>query len=272
MAQSPTWKTLCHEVFGQYVGQLSFTPLTQIQLLAEKLHIEPHSQVLELASGTGGLGLHLVRLSRCHLTGIDSSSLAVKMANEQALLQGLSERAHFEVGVLPELPYPQKSFDAVTSIDSVYIVADKTALLQGCHHTLRPGGHLGFYTLYRRRRFYSETEMHKRALNWFPLHSYSKLLVETGFEEVSKIDFSNDLVRLGTHWIEAMEQNKVALDKELGKRIIDDFLAEVETAVELAKVGDIGRALFIAKKPLQISTHPKTCTSNDFHINNPSRT
>jgi cyclopropane fatty-acyl-phospholipid synthase-like methyltransferase len=249
------------------LGQLSFTPLAHIGLLAKELNISSKSKVLELACGTGGLGLHLVRSSGCHLTGIDASPFAVKTANDQALSQGLSECARFEVGVLPELPYQQGSFDAVISIDSVYIVADKVALFRGCRRILRAGGLLGFYTLYRRRKFYSETDMHKHALNWFPPCAYSELLVELGFEDPLKIDLTRDLIRLGTHWIKAIKQNKVSLDKELGKRIIDGILVDVETAVELTKVGDIGRALFVARKPLEVSSPTRTHASNDLCLN-----
>ena len=55
MAESSTWEALCRQVFDQYLGQFSFTPVTQIDLLVEKLHITSQSHVLELAPGTGGL-------------------------------------------------------------------------------------------------------------------------------------------------------------------------------------------------------------------------
>lgn len=251
MAESPTWEALCGQVFDRYLGQFSFTPVTQIHLLVEELRITSQSHVLELASGTGGLSLYLAKLSGCRLTGLDISPVAVKIANKQAMLQGMSERVNFEVGVLPELPYEECSFDVVVSIDSVYGVPDKTALFCGCYRVLRPGGYLGFYTLYERRKFSAESAMHARARYWFPLQPYSKLLEEAGFKDILKIDLTKDFIRLARRWVKAMQENRVLLEKELGKKMTRGLLAgDIGTAWALATEGYVGRALFKAQKPL----------------------
>ena len=253
MAESPTWEALCRQVFGQSVrgGQLSFTPVAQLHLLVEKLHIASQSHVLELAPGTGGLSLYLAKLTGCRLTGLDISPVAVKIANEQAMLLGLSQRVNFEVGILPELSYQECSFDVVVSIDSVYGVAEKTALFRGCYRVLRPGGYLGFYTLYERRKFSAESAMHARARYWFPLKPYSKLLEEAGFKDVLKIDLTKDFIRLARQWVKAIQENRVSLEKELGKKMTKGLLAgDIRTAWALSTESYVGRALFKAQKPL----------------------
>ena len=255
LAESSAWEALCCRVFDHVcsmrAGQLSFTPATQIRLLVETLQITSESNVLELACGTGGLSLYLAKVSGCRLTGLDISPVAVKIANKQAMLQGMSDRARFEVGVLPELPYEDCSFDAVVSIDSVYCVPDKTALFLGCYRVLKPGCYLGFYTLYERRKFFAESVMHARARYWFPLRPYSRLLEEAGFKDVSKIDLTEDLIRLAKRWVKTMEENRVSLEKELGEKMTRGFLAgDIRTAWVLATEGYVGRALFKAQKPL----------------------
>lgn len=249
MAESPTWQALCSQVFDLYLGQFSFTPLTQIHFLAEKLNITSQTHVLELAPGTGGLSLYLANLTGCRLTGQDASPLAAKIANRQAISQGLAKRVHFHVGILPELPYKEGSFDVVISIDSVYGIADKTALFRGCYRVLKAGGHLGFYTLYRRREFSAESAMHARASYWFPLQPYSKLLEETGFKDILKTDLTEDFIRLAKQWVKAMQENKMSLDKELGRKTRKSLLADIGTALVLGIEGYIGRAFFEAKKP-----------------------
>lgn len=253
MAESPTWEALCCQVFGQRArgGQFSFTPVTQIHLLVEKLHIRSQSHVLELASGTGGLSLYLAKLSGCRLIGLDISPVAVKIANKQAMLQGLSQRVNFEIGILPDLPYQECSFDVVVSIDSVYGVPEKTALFHDCYRVLRPGGYLGFYTLYERRKFSAESVMHAQARYWFPLQSYSKLLEETGFKDIFKIDLTKDFIQLAKQWVKAIQENRASLEKELGKKMTKGLLAgDIRTAWALGKEGYVGRALFKAQKPL----------------------
>ena len=265
MAESPTWEALCCQVFdhecSMRAGQFSFTPVTQIHLLVEKLNITSQSHVLELAPGTGGLSLCLAKESGCRLTGLDISPVAVKIANEQAMLEGMSERVHFEVGVLPELPYQECSFDVVVSVDSVYGVPEKTALFHGCYLVLRPGGYLGFYTLYKRRKFYGESVMHARARHWFPLQPYSKLLEEAGFKDVLKIDLTKGFIQLAKQWVRAIQENRAALDKEMGKKVTKGLVAgDIRTAWALATEGCVGRALFKAQKPLHGEWR------NPFHV------
>ena len=251
LAESPTWEALCRQVFDQFLGQFSFTPATQIHLLVEKLHITSQSHVLELASGTGGLSLYLAKLTECRLTGIDISPVAVKIANKQAMAQGLSQRVNFEVGILPELSYPECSFDVVVSIDSIYGVPDKTAVFHGCYRVVRPSGYLAFYTLYERRKLSAESTMYARARYWFPLQPYSKLLEEAGFKDILKIDLTKDFIWLAKQWVKAMEENRASLEKELGKKTTKGLLfGDIRTAWALAREGYIGRALFRAQKPL----------------------
>lgn len=250
MAESTTWEVVCRGVFGQYLGQLSFTPVKQIRLLVEKLHIGSKSHVLDLACGTGGLSLYLAKLAGCRLAGVDISPVAVKIANEQAMLQGLSHRVNFEVGVLPDLPYQDDFFDAIVSIDSVYGIPEKAVLFRGCCRVLRPGGSLGFYTLYRRREFFGGTALHARASFWFPSRPYPNLLEEAGFKGVSRMDLTEDFVRLGREWVRAMQDNRVALKREMGEKRVEGLLADIGTAWALAKEGCVGRGLFRARKPV----------------------
>jgi ubiquinone/menaquinone biosynthesis C-methylase UbiE len=250
-AGSPTWQALCQQVFDQYLGQYSFTPVTQINLLVEQLNITSQSYVLELASGTGGLSCYLAKLTGCRLTGVDASPAAVRIANRQAMLQGLSQRVNFEVGILPELPYPDSSFDVVISIDSIYGVPDKTQLFHGCYRVLKPGSCIGFYTLYERKKFHAETPMHTRALYWFPLKPYSFFLEEAGFKNILKMELTKDFVQLTRRWVKAMQENRELLEKELGKKTAEGLLTgDIRIAEALAEEGLVGRALFKAQKPL----------------------
>jgi cyclopropane fatty-acyl-phospholipid synthase-like methyltransferase len=248
---SPTWLRLCGEVFDLYLGQYSFTPVAQIDFLARELGISSRSHVLDLASGTGGLSCYLAKVTGCRVTGVDASLVAVRIANRRAMLEGLSHHVSFEVGVLPELPYADGCFDAVISVDSVYGIPDKTRLFRGCFRVLKEGGYIGFYTLYKRKRFSVDTPMRARALYWFPLKPYSALLEEVGFEGVSKVDFTRDFVRLTSLWVEAMRRNKEALEREMGGETAEGLLTgDIRMVGELAKEGSIGRALFKARKPL----------------------
>jgi len=136
----------------------------------------------------------------------------------------------------------------VVSIDSVYSVADKTVLFRGCYRVLQPSGQLAFYTLYRRREFFGESGMRARARFWFSPQPYSQLLEEAGFRDILKIDLTEDFIRLAKEWVRVMQNNRVALSKELGKKVAKGLLADIGTAWVLATEGYVGRALFKAEK------------------------
>lgn len=249
-AKSPTWQKVCQQVFDQCLGQYSFTPASQINFLAEKLNITSQSHVLDLGCGVGGLSCYLAKVSGCQVKGVDASPMAIKIANEQAMLQGLAERVSFEVGILPELPYEDRSFDAVISVDSVYGIPDKDQLFHRCYQTLKKGGRIGFYTLYKKKKFSAEASMYAQALYWFPFQPYHYLLKKAGFKDVSKIDLTEDFLEITRRWIKAIQENKELLAEELGKETTEGLLnGDIRIALVLAEKGLIGRALFKGQKP-----------------------
>jgi len=152
---------------------------------------------------------------------------------------------------MPELSYQDCSFDVVVSIDSVYAVPDKISLFRACYRVLRPNGYMGFYDLYRRRKFYAESPAYARACFWFPSQPYSKLLEQAGFKGILKIDLTEDFIQLAKRWVKAIQENRASLEKELGKKRTKGLLSgNIVTALSLATEGYVGRALFKAQKPI----------------------
>ncbi|MCX6649855.1 MAG: methyltransferase domain-containing protein [Candidatus Bathyarchaeota archaeon] len=249
--ESPTWRELCQQVFGQYLGQYSYTPPSQIRLLVEELDITSQSHVLDLGSGLGGLSCYLASVSGCRVTGVDASPGAVKMANKRAVSQSLAERVNFEVRLLPDLPYPDCYFDAVIGIDSIYAVLEKSQLFRGCYRVLKPGGYIGFYSVSERRKLSPENPKHTRALRWSTLKPYPVLLEEASFTHISKVDLTKDLIQLASQWVEAMEKNRESLEKEMGKKNVELLIENMRPAWVLAEEGLLERALFKAQKPLK---------------------
>jgi len=102
--------------------------------------IRPHDRVLDAACGLG-YGGHVVRaLTRASsVTGIDGSEYAVDYAN---LCYGDGERGRYVCGYLPQAlhAYPDASFDAVISFETLEHVDDPRALLAEFERVLTPGG------------------------------------------------------------------------------------------------------------------------------------
>jgi demethylmenaquinone methyltransferase/2-methoxy-6-polyprenyl-1,4-benzoquinol methylase len=101
----------------------------------------PGAQVLDLCCGTGDMAFALRReASQAHITGADFSHAMLVRANAK------SSTKHpvkwIEADAL-QLPFPDQSFDLVTSAFGFRNLADYDAGLHEIHRILRPGGEYG---------------------------------------------------------------------------------------------------------------------------------
>jgi cyclopropane-fatty-acyl-phospholipid synthase len=65
--------------------------------LTAKLALAPNHRVLDIGSGWGGLGLHIANSEHVDVTGITLSEEQLKIAQDRAQRQGLSDRVRFKL-------------------------------------------------------------------------------------------------------------------------------------------------------------------------------
>jgi cyclopropane fatty-acyl-phospholipid synthase-like methyltransferase len=83
------------------------------------LGVDTSSELLEVASGSGGPALFTVETTGCRLFGVDLHNEGVAAANRAAQERGLADRARFVcVDARKTLPVDVGSLDAVICIDS----------------------------------------------------------------------------------------------------------------------------------------------------------
>jgi SAM-dependent methyltransferase len=108
----------------------------------------PEPQVLEIGPGPGGLAVELARRVRdLRLTGLDIDPAMVERAVLRARREGLDDRLAFVVGDVSALPFPDASFDLVTSSFSVHHWPDGAAGFAEIRRVLRPRGRAIVYDL-----------------------------------------------------------------------------------------------------------------------------
>ncbi len=106
------------------------------------------TDVLEIGPGPGMLAVELARLvPSMRIAGVDVDPAMVDRATTRAARSGLADRISVRTGDVAELPFPDGSFDLVTSTFSVHHWADARSGFAQIRRVLRPGGRAVIYDL-----------------------------------------------------------------------------------------------------------------------------
>jgi Methyltransferase domain len=102
------------------IGQNSWLTAGEHRKFCDWLQLDASSEVLEIASGSGGPALFMVHETGCSVIGVELPEAAVRAADDAAAQRGLVDRARFiGVDAREPLPFENASFDAVICIDSI---------------------------------------------------------------------------------------------------------------------------------------------------------
>jgi SAM-dependent methyltransferase len=119
----------------------------------EAAHLRPGMRVLDLASGVGEPAIPLAEAvgPTGHVTGSDVGPGMIDFAAELARKKGLGNM-DFRVVDVESLPFPENSFDVVSSRFGVMFFTDQINAFRECHRVLKPGGRVAFVVWGRREQ------------------------------------------------------------------------------------------------------------------------
>ena len=111
------------------------------QAIVEAAHVQPGMRVLDIACGTGEPAISLAALlaGDGEVVGVDISPEPLKIAEERATQRGLSN-AIFQQADAHALPFPDNSFDCITSRLGIMFFADLPRALSEMRRVLKPEG------------------------------------------------------------------------------------------------------------------------------------
>jgi ubiquinone/menaquinone biosynthesis C-methylase UbiE len=117
---------------------------TPARHLPDALPLRRTDRVLDVGCGCAGLLIYLhhrVRLEQ-PLEGLDASPFMVEWARRELEARHLAEHIHVQVGGATNLPFPDRTFDAVLSTYVIKHLPDPELrkLLQEVRRVLKPGG------------------------------------------------------------------------------------------------------------------------------------
>ncbi len=104
----------------------------------------PDMHILDVGCGIGGSTRRLSRQTGCRVTGIDLSEAYIDTARRLTRLLAM-ERVEFHACSALELPFEDRSFDGVWSLQMNMNVEDKLAWLAETCRVIKPGGRAIFY-------------------------------------------------------------------------------------------------------------------------------
>jgi len=193
--------------------------------LHARLALPTGSRVFHAGAGSGLVASYMARQGLV-VEGVDLTARHVREAQQLIRRYVLEEQVTVRRGDYHDLPstqYPNGSFDGVYTMETFVHADDPREVLRNFHRLLRPGGELTLKHGDTRRTKHAnqsplryvpgvlvlhEADLHQssEALstvlalshcpNTLPPGSYSRLLDETGFGEISLEDYSHNVLPL----------------------------------------------------------------------------
>ncbi|MBW2030013.1 MAG: class I SAM-dependent methyltransferase [Deltaproteobacteria bacterium] len=102
--------------------------------------------ILDLGTGPGYLPIQIAkRAAGISIRGVDLSKRLIRMAQLNALGEGLDNRVRFEIGNASNLRFEDETFDMVLSTGMLHMVKDPVKMLRESYRVLKQGAEAWFY-------------------------------------------------------------------------------------------------------------------------------
>jgi len=98
------------------------------------------AHILDVATGTAGVALMLTDRSDAMVAGVDITEQMLRRGRDLVARRGRTSRIRLVAGRAEQLPFPDRTFDALTFTYLLRYVADPAATLRELSRVVRPGG------------------------------------------------------------------------------------------------------------------------------------
>lgn len=182
-----------------YDGLINLMTFGQIrrlrQMTINQAQLHSGERVLDVGCGTGAVTIPVKKKVGNHGTavGIDPDPVMIAVARRKAKRENLE--VDFRVGVIEFLPFPDATFDAVTSSLMMHHLSEPLRVkgLAETFRVLKPGGRILIAEMRRPtgsgfKKLFTSVVLHHGHVVDFGLQDLPKLLRETGFEDVEQLD------------------------------------------------------------------------------------
>ncbi len=267
-ASSGLWE----QVWGEHMHHGYYRPgetkykdrkVAQIDLIEELLiwaNPDSPNSILDVGCGIGGSSLFLADRYNCQVTGITLSPVQAQRATDRAKAQNLDSQMQFQVADALAMPFSDRSFDLVWSLESGEHMPDKVKFLQECYRVLKPNGRLIFATwCHRNTETKPLTTDEKKHLQRIydvyclpyviSLAEYTKIARELNFQDIKTTDWSEEVAPFWDRVIDSALTPAVILN------VLQAGLPTINAAISL-RLMSRGYARGLVKFGLLTATKP----------------
>jgi cyclopropane fatty-acyl-phospholipid synthase-like methyltransferase len=237
--------------FGEDIGQNSWLTADELEGFADWLQLDSSSFLLDVACGSGGPALHLVRQTGCTMTGVELYAEAVASGNQQARDAGLESRATFaQADASDPLPLESGSFDAILCIDAINHLRDRPQVFADWARLLRPRGRLLFTDPLVVTGMLSSDEIAIRTSIGYglfvPIGENERLLAAAGLDVVTVEDTTEHMAVVARKRHDARAEHESALRKTEGDDTYEGRQRFFDLAARLAGKRQLSRYVYVA--------------------------
>ena len=241
------------ETYGEDIGQTSWLTADEYRNYIKLLGLSAKKHVLEIATGSGGPAIFMVKETGCDLTGIDINENGIENATLLAKQNGLDRKMEFILADASEkLPFPDQSFDAIVSIDSINHFKNRDKVFLEFKRVLKNNGHLLFTDAVVITGILTSEEIAIRSsLGYFvfiPNGENERLLQESGFDDVKATDANENLIATSIRWHNARKERKARLLEFESEDKFSKLQAFFKTTHKVSSEGRLSRFMYTAVK------------------------
>jgi len=247
------YQAIRQETFGEDIGQNSWLTADEFREMFSLLGLTAASNVLEIASGSGGPAVYMVKQTGCNLTGLEFNMNGVENSRKLAKESGLENKMDFIQGDASEpLPFDNDSFDAVFTIDAINHLKNRDKVLSEFYRVLKPGGKLLYTDPIVVTGILTNEEIAVRSsIGYFlftPLNENERLLEGAGFTNILSRNVTKNMSVISQKWFNARENRKdelLKIEEEENYNGLQKFFRMVHT---LSHEKRLSRIMYTATK------------------------
>ena len=251
--QSELYQQIRKEAFGEDIGQNSWLTADEQDRFIPLLNLSAEKMLLDVACGSGGPLLRIAKKTACTVVGIDVHQDAISTANQIAASEGITQRAHFRiVDAGTQLPFDDASFDAITCIDAINHLPDRSKVVREWTRILKPRGRLLFTDPITVTGWLSATEIAIRSsIGYFlfvPEHYDETVIRESGLQLLLREDVTHNMAVIAERRRAAREGRSSELRAIEGVETYEGQQEFLRVASQLATERRLSRFVFVAEK------------------------